>query len=576
MKLMKRLLILIIAIIMFIPGVVFAATANFSVSAPSQGVVGNQLTVTVTLSSSSSIGSYELSLDYDKSYLQLSTAPEGANGTHIVDANKKSGVKQLSLVYKFKVLKSGTTTIRTTSTDAYDWERNTLSCVDGSKKITLKTQAEIEASYSSDAYLKSITVGEYTLDPTFNKETYDYTVEVPNEVEKVTISASKNDSNASISGTGEKELKEGSNKFEIVCTAQKGNSLTYTVTVNRKELNPIPVTVNGKSYSLVRKSDELPEYKSFVASTINYNENEIPALINEGISYTLVGVKDEEGNVYTYIFDNGNIKDEYYEITTGDLTILPKSIDNAINNLVRREININGHTIIGYSFKDNSKQVIIKGVNVYNGNESYYLYDLDNKIFIAFNTDDLEELNKQNDKFKLIILILGVIIVLLILLVIIKKPSNKKNKKEELFDEEDNTKEEVEEIKEEKVEEVKEEIPEEVEEPVEEVTPEHTKLSRRARKKIKEEEMKRLKEQAELDEQKELEEEIKKQEEELKERKKKIKKLEEPKDLNRSKSVEDEVDDSLDDEELDDPLNDDDDFMEFWETMEIKTQKKKD
>ena len=47
-------------------------------------------------------------------------------------------------------------------------------------------------------------------------------------------------------------------------------------------------------------------------------------------------------------------------------------------------------------------------------------------------------------------------------------------------------------------------------------------------------------------------------------------------DINRSKSVEDEVDDSLDDEELDDPLNADDDFMEFWETMEIKTQKKKD
>ena len=42
------------------------------------------------------------------------------------------------------------------------------------------------------------------------------------------------------------------------------------------------------------------------------------------------------------------------------------------------------------------------------------------------------------------------------------------------------------------------------------------------------------------------------------------------------KSVEDVVDEEIDDDELDDPLNQDDDFMEFWETMEIKTQKKKD
>ena len=262
MKNIKKLLFLIIAAVMLMPSMVLAASAKYTISGPTQGVVGNNITLTVYLSSGSSLGGWDTSLSYDKSYLQLSDVIVSGNdkvsATRVVGTADKTGVKKKTFTYKFKVLKSGTTTVSTTNTDVYDFDNlSSLSVENGAIKMTLKTQAEIEASYSSNAYLKSLTVVGYDLTPAFNKETNTYDVEVENDVEKVTINASKEDGNASVSGTGEKELLEGPNKFDIVVTAQKGNSLTYTVNVNRKELNPIKVNVNGKELGIVRKKDLL-------------------------------------------------------------------------------------------------------------------------------------------------------------------------------------------------------------------------------------------------------------------------------------------------------------------------------
>ncbi|MCR4581310.1 MAG: cadherin-like beta sandwich domain-containing protein, partial [Bacilli bacterium] len=333
MNRIKKLLIAVILSLGILPSIVSAATANFSISAPSQGIVGNNITVTVTISSSTSLGSWEMALSYDKSYLQLSSAPEGANGTKVADTHKSAGNKTKTYTYKFKVLKSGTTTISTTSTDAYDWDFNVLSCSNGSKKITLKTQAEIEASYSSDAYLKSLGVTGYTLTPEFDKKVNEYSLEVENDVEKVTITGAKNDSNATVSGLGEKELKEGTNKFNIVVTAQKGNSLTYVVSVTRKELNPIEVNVKGKKYFVVRKKADVPEVTMFTDTTAVYGEDEIPALYNEALNYTLIALKDEEGNIKPFIYKDGKVEDEYIVITTNTTTIIPIGINEEKSKL---------------------------------------------------------------------------------------------------------------------------------------------------------------------------------------------------------------------------------------------------
>ena len=56
--------------------------------------------------------------------------------------------------------------------------------------VTIKTmtQAELEATYSTNANLKSLTVDGYELTPAFDKNTLEYKVEVPNEVASVNVS----------------------------------------------------------------------------------------------------------------------------------------------------------------------------------------------------------------------------------------------------------------------------------------------------------------------------------------------------------------------------------------------------
>lgn len=70
----------------------------------------------------------------------------------------------------------------------------------------------------------------------FKANKTEYSVEVPNETEKIEIYASKGNKGQTISGTGTKSLKEGLNTFNVVVTAEDGKTQkTYTINVTRKE-----------------------------------------------------------------------------------------------------------------------------------------------------------------------------------------------------------------------------------------------------------------------------------------------------------------------------------------------------
>ena len=62
-----------------------------------------------------------------------------------------------------------------------------------------------------------------------------YSVTVPNEAESVEIYASKGQSGQKITGTGVKQLKEGTNAINVVVTAEDGTTTkTYTINIERK------------------------------------------------------------------------------------------------------------------------------------------------------------------------------------------------------------------------------------------------------------------------------------------------------------------------------------------------------
>ena len=213
MKRLKRGLFLLLLTFMGIKSV-YAASANISVSSNSRSVVVGGTFKVTTKVSSKELGAWEYCISYDSSLLKLDSS--SANSGNCVKAGVVGQTGQTE-TWTFKALKSGTAKVTVRSYAVYSIEtEDQMSTSVGSVSVTARTQAEIEASYSKNNNLKSLGVEGYTLSPEFNKDTKEYTVDVPSEVTKINITASPEDGTASIKGIGEFEVVEGTNSFDIV------------------------------------------------------------------------------------------------------------------------------------------------------------------------------------------------------------------------------------------------------------------------------------------------------------------------------------------------------------------------
>ena len=104
------------------------------------------------------------------------------------------------------------------------------------------------------------------------------------------------DKTASLTGTGEFDVHEGANSFDVVVTAENGVTKTYHINVVVKEQNPIEVTLNSSDYTVVRKKEELEGMvpKSFEETTLKIGEEEVVAFQNKTLNLTLVALKDSK------------------------------------------------------------------------------------------------------------------------------------------------------------------------------------------------------------------------------------------------------------------------------------------
>ena len=430
---MKRIKMLLVGLIcaLFMPSVVNAASGSISVSGASSAVVGNRVTITVTLSSSTPIGSWQMDLNYDREYLQLVSSSAEAGGTAMVNSSA-SGTRSKSYTFVFKTLKTGSTRVSVSSYLAYAYsDLSQLDLSTSSKTIRIMTQEELEATYSKNNNLKDITVtvGEetYELDPEFNSDTLEYSVTVPTGTTLVQVEATRSDSTASVDGDGEIEVTEGLNTIPIVVTAQNGEEKTYTLVVNVEDQNPINVTVDGESFTVVKSATLLTAPASYTETTVQIDGFDIPAFVNEAIGYTLVGLKDESGNVSLYRYLDGDYS-LYNEFNTKSYTLVPVSFTEELD-YIKTTVEINGVTVDAYKYSEDSNLVIINALNLEAGEESLYLYDPKDGAVILFDDSFIKEANQTIEYYSYVILAFGGAIFLMLILIFALLHSTKKKQK---------------------------------------------------------------------------------------------------------------------------------------------------
>ena len=405
-----------------------AESANISVStSKSKVTVGSTFSVTTKITSSYTLGSWEWTLDYDKKIFKLVS---GGNVYFFSDYGENNRSKTWTL----KAISKGSGKVTVKSAGGYAKNENRLTISKGSKTVKVITQAELEASYSKDNTLKYLSVDGQELSPSFSKDETNYKVEVPSDTTKIKINANKNDSTASVSGDGEHEVSEGENKFAVTVTAENGSTKEYIIIVNVIDPNPINIKINDKNYVVVKRTSSIEKPEDYEFKEIELDGQTIPALYSEASKLTLLALKNEEGNIKLFIYnETNNSYKEYNEISFEKIKILPLDIDKKFDNSYKQKnIKINDIEIKVLAQKD-SEYAIVKGKDLTTGKDNYYLYDSKTNTVIRY-TDEMTKSYKEKIKmYTEIIVFLGaettIIIFILICILLSKVRKNKKRKR---------------------------------------------------------------------------------------------------------------------------------------------------
>lgn len=419
MKILVGVLVLLFAFIIKLPHTF--AVCSISVSSPKNVIVGSTFRVTATISSD--VGSWYYVLGYDPSKVRLISGSTKVVGV-IGDSRTNT--------YTFKSIKSGSVTFSATNVSLASNSTNAqCNASAGSSTTTMKTQTEIEASYSRNNNLSSLSVEGAELSPAFNADTLEYTATLPVDTTKAKINATAADSTATIEGIGEIDVVDGLNKVEVVVTAQHGEKKTYVINLTVEELDPINVKVDGKNYTIVRKSGQIEDIPvGFTETKITIEDQEITAYKSKAANLTLVALKDEEGEISLFIYDKETKKFSKFNEVSGNTTYLLvlEDVDQKIPyGFKTTTIKIGDKKVSAYKYilDNDSNYYLVYAKNLQNGDKGFYLYDKEDGTFQRY----YETLD--NSKNTIIMYSIGslVLLILILFICLLKKLFTNKQKK---------------------------------------------------------------------------------------------------------------------------------------------------
>ncbi len=135
---------------------------------------------------------------------------------------------------------------------------------------------------SNNSKLSNLTITEGVLTPEFNAGVKEYAISVPNEITKLNITATPEDSKATVVISGNEELQIGENNIEITVTAEDGSKSIYKILATR---NQPELSLQTLAVSYIDENGEkviLELTPAFVSNIYEYNiDKHIPAFIDK-------------------------------------------------------------------------------------------------------------------------------------------------------------------------------------------------------------------------------------------------------------------------------------------------------
>lgn len=304
---------------------------------------------------------------------------------------------------------------------------------------TANTAENVKQEENTDVSLKSLSIDGYNLTPTFDSAVTEYSLLLNSDVSKINIIAEASKGDAIITGAGEKEVKTGENKFEIVVTSNNV-SKTYILTVTVDE-KPLTVKVNGKSYNIIKDKEKMPELLiEHEDLTLTINDTEVPAYRIDKINYVLLALQDSKGNIKLFRFQsfkNDNKKFIYtpfiyFENGKNIIVYLEMPKSKVPDNYKKYKIKINDENIEAYKKQKDSKYALIYGINIQDGKKNVYKYEQTEQTFQIYDKNEIMALEDTVTTFEIIIFMFIIVAFVIVLIKFIQIISYRKKRKSKI------------------------------------------------------------------------------------------------------------------------------------------------
>lgn len=227
------------------------------------------------------IRDFHIIVTYNPEYLQYQSVINIQKGANVIDENgiiyidKEPGQDWdcgALIQLKFTVLRDGPSKVDIKGNGESHYNSN---CDKGCDVIG-QSFAPVTISAkkpSSNTTIGTLYVKGYTIQPTFQKSTYNYNLTVPAEVTSIDIIGTKGNNRQTIKGLGIAELNYGINQIPIVVSAEDGSSSTYMITVTREDNRTGDTTL--KSLSVTNTNIKYVENQDAYEATVGKNTESV-------------------------------------------------------------------------------------------------------------------------------------------------------------------------------------------------------------------------------------------------------------------------------------------------------------
>lgn len=156
------------------------------------------------------------------------------------------------------------------------------------EQLEWNKKMEERVNKSSNNYLKSLSVKNYEISPSFDKQTINYEIKKGVKEDYIEIEAETDDDKSSVSGNGRVNINSGENNVKIEVTAENGTVRSYFIKVIKGDYTEEELENNKTTDRIVSDKIQKNENQESIKNNKDMENNKITIIIIINIIVVLI------------------------------------------------------------------------------------------------------------------------------------------------------------------------------------------------------------------------------------------------------------------------------------------------